>query len=132
MNYNSMFLCSFTNEYISFIFSGSITIWKCLLKLKHFYSHGWYSGAIRQRLSWDFAVATSVWTLLSTPSKDDKLVNLWVIAVTALVTREMICNANVVRENNWKNVRNLAFKTSTEIQKLWCHLDLPRNWFWQF
>ena len=59
------------------------------------HSQGCQAGSMRQRLSGDLAVATKVPTLLSTPSKEDKLVSLCVIEVTALVTNPIISSRSL-------------------------------------
>lgn len=53
---------------------------------EYFYSHGCQDGSILHKLSWLFAAATSVLTLLSVPSKLAKEFSLATIAVTARVT----------------------------------------------
>ncbi len=54
------------------------------------YNHGCQAGSILQRLSAELAAATMVLTLVSSPSKVERPVNLCVMAVTDLVTRLMM------------------------------------------
>ena len=61
---------------------------------------------MRHRLSWDLAVATKVPTLLSTPSKEDKLVSLCVIEVTALVTKPIMSSRSLF---SWSALPVLEF-----------------------
>ena len=87
----TLYCMIFSNEYFCI---GNILIQKN-------YSQGCHAGSILQRLSGELAAATRVLTLLSVPSKVDKLVSLWVIAETALVTRLMMTSRSRFSDCCW-------------------------------